>query len=66
MVRLNLRLRFKGLESGLVQNSCKRQPFSNYFIIKSEESKSYKRRKIITSDKAYFEKFVVYYIVLQN
>ena len=55
--------------------SCRRQSFSNYIIITSEESKSYKRRKqklqakkayIFTSDKAYFEKFVVYYIVFQN
>ncbi len=38
-------LDFQGLESGLVQNSCKRQPFSNYIIIRSEESKSCKRRK---------------------
>jgi hypothetical protein len=37
-------LDFQGLESGLVQNSCKRQPFSNYIIITSEESKNYKRR----------------------
>ena len=36
-------LDFQGLES--VQNSCKRQPFSNYIIITSEENKSYKRRK---------------------
>ena len=38
-------LDFQGLESRLVQNSCKRQPFSNYIIITSKESKSYKRRK---------------------
>ena len=36
-------LDFQGLESGLRQNSCKRQPFANYIIIKSKESKSYKR-----------------------
>ena len=38
-------LDFQGLELGLVQNSCKRQPFSNYIITTSTESKSYKRRK---------------------